>query len=78
MPALYWLMSAMTLVLGCEGAEREVKPDAEERDADGDGYDASSDCDDNNAITNPGAVEVCDGLDNNCNGDIDENSTDAT
>ncbi|MBI4683131.1 MAG: hypothetical protein HY757_08545, partial [Nitrospirae bacterium] len=30
------------------------------------------DCNDNNASIHPGAAELCDGLDNNCNGDIDE------
>ncbi|WP_375768932.1 MopE-related protein [Archangium gephyra] len=32
----------------------------------------SSDCDDSKASVKPGATEVCDGLDNNCNGSIDE------
>ncbi len=32
----------------------------------------NTDCDDSTAATNPGAVETCDGLDNNCDGQVDE------
>jgi uncharacterized protein (TIGR03382 family) len=31
-----------------------------------------TDCDDRNPATNPGASEVCDGLDNDCDGTVDE------
>lgn len=37
---------------------------------------AQSDCDDQNAAVNPGAAEVFDGIDNNCNGIVDEGFTD--
>jgi hypothetical protein len=33
------------------------------------------DCDDKNPAVNPAAAEVCDGIDNNCNGQIDEGVT---
>jgi hypothetical protein len=43
-------------------------------DEDGDGYKPSEgDCDDGNVEVNPGVVEICDGIDNNCDGQIDEN-----
>ena len=41
-------------------------------DLDGDGYLQSEECDDNNSLINPGSVELCDAIDNNCNGEIDE------
>ena len=33
----------------------------------------SMDCDDLDSLTNPNGVEYCDGIDNNCNGETDEN-----
>ena len=30
------------------------------------------DCDDNESTANPAALEVCDGIDNDCDGDVDE------
>jgi hypothetical protein len=42
-------------------------------DADGDGYEASKDCNDNDAQINEAVKEVCgDSKDNNCDGNIDE------
>ena len=44
-------------------------------DEDGDGHFADQDCDDADASVYPAAVEACDGLDNNCDGAIDEEVT---
>ncbi|MEL6342604.1 MAG: MopE-related protein [Myxococcota bacterium] len=40
-------------------------------DNDGDGYTAAVDCDDQDANTYPSAVELCDGVDNNCDSLVD-------
>jgi hypothetical protein len=40
-------------------------------DEDGDGFDVGTDCDDSDPLINPDAEEICDEIDNNCDGDID-------
>ena len=49
-----------------------------EPDADGDGYYACEDCDDDDDAINPGADEVCDGADNDCDQAVDEDAIDET
>ena len=41
-------------------------------DADKDGVVVTKDCNDSDASIRPGAIELCDGIDNNCNGEVDE------
>jgi len=42
------------------------------QDLDGDGHTADVDCDESNAKVSPGAKEICDGVDNDCSGGVDD------
>jgi hypothetical protein len=50
----------------------ETQADIIACDGDGDGVQESLDCDDTDPTVFPGATELCDGIDNNCSGSIDE------
>ena len=52
--------------------------DDEQVDADSDGYTADVDCNDEDSTTHPDAEELCDGVDTNCDDEIDNGATDAT
>lgn len=41
-------------------------------DGDGDGFESCYDCNDASAQAHPGAIELCNGIDDNCDGQIDE------
>jgi hypothetical protein len=47
-------------------------PDLVPGDADADSFDSATDCNDGNDAIFPGAVETCNGLDDDCNGTIDD------
>ena len=71
MKYIYAPLLGVALLFGCD-----VKDDPEV-DADGDGFAEDVDCDDDSAAINPDAEEVCDDVDNNCDGDIDSDAVDA-
>jgi hypothetical protein len=61
---------ALALTTGCKRATI----DPASPDADGDGFTADADCNDGDPLVSPDAEELCDGIDNNCDGDIDEDT----
>ena len=56
---------ALTALAGC--VETEIP-----KDGDNDGYAEAEDCDDGNPDMHPAADELCDGKDNDCDGEVDE------
>jgi hypothetical protein len=59
-----------------EGVSEGTIPNGMCNDYDRDGYEFGVDCSDKNPEINPGALEMClDGVDNNCDGRVDENCT---
>ena len=59
-------------LLACSDAEKQgIETETVFVDQDGDGY-LEDDCDDANPSIHPGMEEICDGIDNNCDEQIDE------
>ena len=70
--------AALVVLSACgptPGSDAPVPPDVV--DADGDGVPAGEDCADGDADIRPGADERCNGLDDDCDGEIDEDAVDA-
>ena len=75
-----WFSFTFGIVLSCAqstklSTDTSINTIDENTDPDGDGFWSDEDCDDNNSNIHPNALEICDGVDNNCNGEIDEGVT---
>lgn len=71
---LFLLILALS---SCNGPTKDtvLESDSNGGDQDGDGYAFDQDCNDRDAMVHPGADELCDSVDNNCDGVIDEGAT---
>ena len=71
-------LSSLLFCLACSDDKSDEAVDSSDSgstdptDEDGDGFTSDEDCDDDNSQVHPGATEVCDSVDNNCDGDVDE------
>ena len=65
--------------LACDTETVSFSSDDPNQDWDGDGYtENGGDCNDNNVNVYAGAEEICDGLDNDCDEIVDDNTCDDT
>lgn len=62
----------LTNLNGCIGEDCDSTVPCELVDNDRDGVDSCTDCNDGDVSIYPGAAEICDDIDNNCDGQIDE------
>jgi hypothetical protein len=60
------------LLIGCEQKTPPQQDEPTMLDNDGDGYPSPEDCNDADALIYPGAEELCDNIDNDCNSLVDD------
>ncbi|MCB9797143.1 MAG: putative metal-binding motif-containing protein [Alphaproteobacteria bacterium] len=68
-----WTFTLPLLLLACTDKE-PIDSESPVTDADADGVPAEEDCDDDDPLAYPGAEELCDDVDQDCDGSVDEGS----
>ena len=75
-PFLHIILSILLVVsTGCPKEDDTGEIDNKTVDFDNDGYAESIDCNDRDAAIHPDAAETCNGLDDDCDGAVDEDTT---
>lgn len=69
---IFSLVLTAALLTGCPAPDTGDSSKVSGDDADGDGFTSDNDCNDDDASINPDATEACDGIDNNCDEQVDE------
>jgi hypothetical protein len=69
--AVVWLLLTACAPVGADSAPTTEGPE----DRDGDGWETPDDCDDLDPTVSPGAAEACNGVDDDCSGEVDEGLT---
>lgn len=82
-PMTVVLSTAFALAAGCGSVTVDSGPAVDTgplrlEDKDRDGFPVRIDCDDTMSTVHPGATEHCDGVDEDCDGLVDNGATDAT
>ncbi|MEC8424930.1 MAG: MopE-related protein, partial [Myxococcota bacterium] len=67
----------LVLLAACQPPTKTDPYSSGAPDDDLDGYGEDVDCADDDPDVHPGALEICDGIDNNCDGLVDEGATEA-
>ncbi len=68
------ILFSLILLGACSDKGETTRPP---QDLDGDGYTDLEECNDEDAAISPAADELCDGVDNNCDGVVDDDAIDA-